>query len=375
MYILVSNVDGRSTPLRGIELAIFRCRDFPLALRCRLVVVLSSIRRLSDVNEIFLSVCRVHPDACRRGGLCAEDAPDELVEYAESDGAGMKRIASLDFLKAFAIATVLLGHSVEQLSGDAFWDHPIWAFLYTFHMPLFMFLSGFFFKSSLRKDFRAVLGAKLVQLGAPSVAAFLVGLAIMKCAGVSSIADLCEASFAGFMNSVWFLKCLLFCIVIMWPAVKICRHDVLAAVVASVAVLLVPGGDVVNLNFMLPCFCLGFVCGSHEETLARHRRSLACLAGAVFLALLPFWSGRLTVYMVPTRVLSFSPFSFDVPAGDHRPFPRRLPAGLAVKPGRAARGDGGALRLPWRRSSLSAQSAHAAPFPRRVIGQYAGHEG
>lgn len=42
-----------------------------------------------------------------------------------------KRIAYIDFLKAFAIATVLLGHSVEQLSGDAFWDHPIWAFLYS----------------------------------------------------------------------------------------------------------------------------------------------------------------------------------------------------------------------------------------------------
>ena len=38
-----------------------------------------------------------------------------------------KRIAYIDFLKTFAIATVLLGHSVEQLSGDAFWDHPIWA--------------------------------------------------------------------------------------------------------------------------------------------------------------------------------------------------------------------------------------------------------
>ena len=223
-----------------------------------------------------------------------------------------KRIAYIDFLKGFAIATVLLGHSVEQLSGDAFWDHPIWAFLYSFHMPLFMFLSGLFFKSALRKDFRTVLGGKLVQLGIPSVSAFLVGLAIMKIAGVTAIADLCEASFAGFMNSIWFLKCLLFCIVIMWPVVKVLRHDVLAAVVASTVVLIVPGGETVNLNFMLPCFCLGFVCGNREEVVARHRRVLSILAAAVFLALLSFWSGRLTVYMVPTHVLSLSPFSLDL---------------------------------------------------------------
>lgn len=225
----------------------------------------------------------------------------------------MKRIAYIDFLKAFAIATVLLGHSVEQLSGDAFWDHPIWAFLYSFHMPLFMFVSGLFFKSALRKGYREVLGGKLVQLGVPSVSAFLVGWAIMTITGTTAIADLCEASFAGFMNSVWFLKCLLLCIAIMWPAVKLLRHDVLAAGVASAVVLLVPGGETVNLNFMLPCFCLGFLCGNREETLVRHRRALGVLAAAVFLALLPFWGGRLTVYMVPTRVLSFSPLAFDFP--------------------------------------------------------------
>ena len=222
-----------------------------------------------------------------------------------------KRIAYIDFLKAFAIATVLLGHSVEQLSGDVFWDHPIWTFLYSFHMPLFMFVSGLFFKSSLRKGFGEVLRVKIVQLGIPSVTAFLLGLMIMKVAGVTAIADLCETSFAGFMNSVWFLKCLLFCIVIMWPAVKILRHDVLSAIVASVAALLVPGGDIVNLNFMLPCFCLGFLCGTRKEFLGRHRRTLGILAVVAFLTLLPFWGGRLTVYMVPTHVLSFSPFSFD----------------------------------------------------------------
>ena len=223
-----------------------------------------------------------------------------------------KRIAYIDFLKAFAIATVLLGHSVEQLSGEAFWDHPIWAFLYSFHMPLFIFVSGLFFKSALRKGFGEVLRAKLVQLGVPSLTAFLLGLTIMKAAGVTAIADLCEASFAGFMNSVWFLKCLLFCIFIMWPAVKVFRSDVLAAVVVSVAVLFVPGCEIVNLNFMLPCFCLGFICGNRKESLGRHRRVWAGLSGVFFLALLPFWSGRLTVYMVPTHVLSVSPFSFDI---------------------------------------------------------------
>ena len=223
-----------------------------------------------------------------------------------------KRIAHVDFLKLFAIATVLLGHSVEQLSADKFWDHPVWSFIYSFHMPLFMFLSGLFFRSSLRKGFPEVLRTRLVQLGVPSVTAFLLGLGIMKAFGVTSIADLCEISFAGFMNSVWFLKCLLFCIAIMWPLVKLLRNDGVAAVVASVAILFIPEADVVNLNFMLPCFCLGMVCGLHADAVERHRRTLLWMSAIAFAVLLPFWGGRLTVYMVPTHVLSVSPLGVDL---------------------------------------------------------------
>ena len=50
---------------------------------------------------------------------------------------------------------------------------------------------------------------------------------------------------------------------------------------AIATVLLVPGGETVNLNFMLPCFCLGFLCGNREEALVRHRRALGVLAPAV----------------------------------------------------------------------------------------------
>ena len=62
------------------------------------------------------------------------------------------RIPYLDFLKFFAIASVLLWHSVEQTTGNDFWDNPIWSFIYTYHMPLFMLLCGYFFGSSLNTE-------------------------------------------------------------------------------------------------------------------------------------------------------------------------------------------------------------------------------
>ena len=71
-----------------------------------------------------------------------------------------KRIPYLDFLKFFAIASVLLGHSVEQTTGNDFWDNPTWSFIYTYHMPLFMLLCGYFFGSSLKLSFVELIKKK-----------------------------------------------------------------------------------------------------------------------------------------------------------------------------------------------------------------------
>lgn len=65
----------------------------------------------------------------------------------------VKRLAYIDSLKGFAMFLVVMGHVIAWQFADheqvihggpkqpAFW----WHFIYSFHMPLFMFLSGFLF--------------------------------------------------------------------------------------------------------------------------------------------------------------------------------------------------------------------------------------
>lgn len=48
----------------------------------------------------------------------------------------------LDFLKGFTIILVVLGHSI-QFSQNNFDANPIFRIIYSFHMPMFMFISGF----------------------------------------------------------------------------------------------------------------------------------------------------------------------------------------------------------------------------------------
>lgn len=56
----------------------------------------------------------------------------------------VRRIEYIDYVKAFAIFLVVMGHAIQQLWGTAVdCDSILYRFIYSFHMPLFFFLSGF----------------------------------------------------------------------------------------------------------------------------------------------------------------------------------------------------------------------------------------
>lgn len=55
----------------------------------------------------------------------------------------IKRIEYIDNLKSFAILLVVVGHAISMIWGNSDGsDIPLYVFIYSFHMPLFMFLSG-----------------------------------------------------------------------------------------------------------------------------------------------------------------------------------------------------------------------------------------
>jgi len=54
-----------------------------------------------------------------------------------------KRNILLDALKGFTIILVVLGHSIQYVQNKAFDSNLVFRLIYSFHMPLFMFISGF----------------------------------------------------------------------------------------------------------------------------------------------------------------------------------------------------------------------------------------
>lgn len=222
------------------------------------------------------------------------------------------RIPYLDFLKFFAIGSVLLGHSVEQLTGNDYWDNPIWSFIYTYHMPLFMLLCGYFFGSSLKLTFGELLKKKFVQLLLPSVTAFIIVWTAVSVMGHNPWPALFTPDWMGFMNTVWFLKCVFLCYLVGFLSIRLFRNVWLAALVTVVLSGILPYGGVANFNFMLPMFWVGYACKLNQSLLDRHRKWFLGISLVAFGVMLPFWSGRLTVYMVPTQVLDWWTFTWDV---------------------------------------------------------------
>lgn len=74
-----------------------------------------------------------------------------------------------DAMKGIAIILVLIGHSIQYgngadfLANNDFYRNFLFKTIYSFHMPLFMWISGFFFQSSYNKYSTAVFIIKKIK--------------------------------------------------------------------------------------------------------------------------------------------------------------------------------------------------------------------
>ncbi len=89
-----------------------------------------------------------------------------------------KRIEKWDILKFFLIFTVVLGHIADFYTDRSAEMQNLYLFIYTFHMPLFIFVSGLFSKRTVNEfRFDKIAGYMIVYLFTKLVLAIYVFLA------------------------------------------------------------------------------------------------------------------------------------------------------------------------------------------------------
>lgn len=188
-------------------------------------------------------------------------------------------------LKAFAIFLVCWGHGIQYFSSTAYCEQPVYRIIYSFHMPLFMAMVGFFSSSLLERDFWHGLMRRFNSLVVPAWS-FLVISIVLGTTVISSV--------SGFIDSVvygsWFLKSAFACAVLFSLSCRYRRFRV-AGLMLSLLLSQYFQGKLL-FNVMYPCFILGYILRRNFGFIQAHKHTIATIAASIFIIMLLPWDER-----------------------------------------------------------------------------------
>lgn len=148
--------------------------------------------------------------------------------------ANRQRIEWVDYLKTFACFLVVLGHLIQSLQKSNIDTHTnitsfINWFIYLFHMPLFMCMSGFLYCKTKKefswKTYKQFEIKKIINLAVPYFTFYLlfVGINLVFAANVNNVRGI-EGIFNNPIPPYWFLYALL-SIFIVIPLLEKCFNN------------------------------------------------------------------------------------------------------------------------------------------------------
>lgn len=87
-------------------------------------------------------------------------------------------------------------------------------------------------------------------------------------------------------GGVWFLKCLFACYIVVYISKKVIRNDVAACAISSVAMLAIPYGGSLMINYYLLFFWTGYFLRKHYQCYDKHTKLITYLSLIVFTLLI-----------------------------------------------------------------------------------------
>ena len=216
-------------------------------------------------------------------------------------GRPVKRDALFDAMKGFGILLVIIGHAVQG-SSDHFDDIFAFRMIYSFHMPLFFFISGYILQLGLERKRLAPISFVLKKAHALVVPFLSWYLIFGLWRGIPS--NLTVAEYAGRLilspdYGFWFLWVLFVCFVLMLPVAwlqqRVDRRWRAGLIALSWLTLYllrrtntgVWGLGLIKIHYFY--FAAGFFICSWREQLSVFKKWLPDLCIVGFLLLVPYW--------------------------------------------------------------------------------------
>jgi len=172
------------------------------------------------------------------------------------------RIAYLDVAKCFAILLVCIGHS--RWVSPRGMECPLVQWIYTFHMPLFMLMCGFFSKSLFELDIRHFIIKEFKRLVFPIVVFTGLKIALLALAGLNVWKN-------ELIGGMWFLRCLLLCDIIAYTGKRLCKYDWFVCLVSCVFLFVVPHGTFLRINYFMMIYWTGYFWRKYYNLFEKNR--------------------------------------------------------------------------------------------------------
>lgn len=206
-----------------------------------------------------------------------------------------KRDNYYDYLRGIAIFLVFLGHSLQYGHGERylhsqlFWESPYMKIIYSFHMALFVLISGYFsFFSIKRHGALPFIKKRLINLSVPNITWTAVLMIMMKVIG----RDVYPIDFIRNMfDCFWFLWTILFSsLLLTFVEIIIPKKFRLISYIAIFFIFLFsPDGIWLHAHkYMFPYFVFGYYAGKNGlfQQLKNIKICLISFLGWAFLLLL-----------------------------------------------------------------------------------------
>lgn len=214
-----------------------------------------------------------------------------------------QRNVYLDVVKGVSIWLVLWGHSIQYFSVGKldFFEDGTFKFIYSFHMPLFMLVSGFlFFYSQKNKSLIQILKRKIIGIGIPIISWNTLLYVVQIIINYLQDDDL-NLSLIGWLNSLkglWFLWSILAISIVVAIICKISKGKgklQIVLLILGIACMPLFPNRVMNM-FMYPYFIAGFLFNAYKEIIPNKLLNFKNISLLIFPIMLNFYEKKHYIY-------------------------------------------------------------------------------
>ncbi len=229
-----------------------------------------------------------------------------------------KRELLPDVLRGFAILLVVLGHCIQEGSGEQysaqalyFYD-KLYQWIYSFHMPLFMMVSGYLTWNSMKKGKTGqerwqLLRRRTIALLAPIFLWTLVDcvrtMIIHAMNGMEQPQNLLFWYVNNALNNLWFLWAVFWCFLVAFIVHYYCRDSIVLYAVGFLVMFAIPDGlGLGAYKYMLPYFLVafyghGWIEKNGDNMFSKPKPWWIIICGLCFAGLFVFYDENSMIYL------------------------------------------------------------------------------